>query len=103
MERLLDNPTTCPHGNPIPGSRYVEPDMVSLSSVAVGAGFRVTRIPEQLEFADGMLEFLESNGLVPGNAGRVLAKSPDGTVTVQVGEVVVGVGAFAAERILAQS
>ena len=25
MDRLLGSPTTCPHGNPIPGSAYVEP------------------------------------------------------------------------------
>ena len=24
MNRLLGNPTTCPHGNPIPGSNYIE-------------------------------------------------------------------------------
>ena len=27
MDRLLGSPTTCPHGNPIPGSAYVEPDV----------------------------------------------------------------------------
>ena len=26
MDRLLGSPTTCPHGNPIPGSDYIEPD-----------------------------------------------------------------------------
>ena len=30
INRLLDNPTTCPHGNPIPGSRYEAPDAVAL-------------------------------------------------------------------------
>src|ERR671916_46696 len=25
MDRLLGSPTTCPHGNPIPGSDYVQP------------------------------------------------------------------------------
>src|SRR5690606_9697249 len=27
---LLDDPTTCPHGNPIPGSGYEAPDAVTL-------------------------------------------------------------------------
>ena len=31
INRLLDNPTTCPHGNPIPGSRYEAPDAVALA------------------------------------------------------------------------
>ena len=26
MDRILSSPTTCPHGNPIPGSDYVAPD-----------------------------------------------------------------------------
>ena len=28
MERVLGNPTTCPHGNPIPGSSYAPPPAV---------------------------------------------------------------------------
>ena len=31
INRLLENPTTCPHGNPIPGSSYAAPDLVALS------------------------------------------------------------------------
>src|SRR5215216_3772248 len=56
--RVLDNPTTCPHGNPIPGTAYHAPDSVPLADLSVGAGFLVTRIPEELEFAPGLLEFL---------------------------------------------
>ncbi len=96
----LDDPTTCPHGNPIPGSDYVEPSMVSLSAVTIGTGFTVKRIPEELEFADGMLEYLEASNVVPGSSGTVLAVSPDGTTTVDVSGSVIGLGAFAAERIL---
>ena len=58
MAKLLGDPTTCPHGNPIPGSDYRAPDLVALSELAVGDGFTITRIPEELEFAKGMLEFL---------------------------------------------
>ncbi|HZA86505.1 MAG TPA: metal-dependent transcriptional regulator, partial [Acidimicrobiales bacterium] len=47
INRLLDNPTTCPHGNPIPGSSYAAPATVALSDIAVGAEFTVTRIPEE--------------------------------------------------------
>src|SRR3712207_4599501 len=28
MDRLLGEPTTCPHGNPIPGSDYHAPDAI---------------------------------------------------------------------------
>ena len=59
MIRVLEQPTTCPHGNPIPGSAYEAPEMVTLDSLEVGRGFTVQRIPEELEFQPGMLEFLE--------------------------------------------
>lgn len=96
----LGEPTTCPHGNPIPGSDYVETAMTPLSQLDVGTGFSVRRIPEELEFTDGMLEFLEQSHITPGVAGKVIAMSPDGTTTVDIGGQVVGLGPFAAERIL---
>ena len=100
INRLLDNPTTCPHGNPIPGSRYEAPDAVALIDLAVGGAFTVSRIPEELEFTPGLLEFLEDSEITPGRSGVVEAASPDGTVTVRIGTRVVGVGAFASQRIL---
>ena len=30
MRKILDDPTTCPHGNPIPGSNYRAPEDLSL-------------------------------------------------------------------------
>ena len=100
LTRLLGQPTTCPHGNPIPGSDYTPPDTVSLNELGVGAGFTVSRIPEELEFQPGVLEFLESSSLTPGNRGVVTAASPDGTTTVEIAGKHVGVGSFAAARIL---
>jgi len=100
LTRLLGEPTTCPHGNPIPGSSYAAPDTVALDDLEVGADFTVSRIPEELEFAPGVLEFLESSSLTPGSRGVVTASSPDGTTTVEVAGSHVGVGAFAAARIL---
>src|SRR4029453_4253612 len=79
INRLLDNPTTCPHGNPIPGSSYAAPDLVALSDVSVGGAFTVTRIPEELEFTPGLLDFLEDAAVQPGHSGTVTAVSPDGT------------------------
>ena len=96
----LDDPTTCPHGNPIPGSGYVEQELVPLASVTKGSTAAITRIPEELEFTPGLLEFLESNGIVPGVDATVVATSPDGTTTIDVDGSIVGVSAFTAERIL---
>ena len=100
MDRLLGSPTTCPHGNPIPGSHYEAPDSRRLVDLGVGDTFTVSRIPEELEFTPGLLDFLEGASLLPGRSGTVTASSPDGTMTVEVAGSHVGVGAFASARIL---
>ena len=100
INRLLDNPTTCPHGNPIPGSRYQAPDAIALCDLDVGGTFTVSRIPEELEFTPGLLEFLEDAALQPGHSGVVTASSPDGTTTVEIEGQHIGIGAFASARIL---
>jgi DtxR family transcriptional regulator, Mn-dependent transcriptional regulator len=100
MDRVLGTPTTCPHGNPIPGSAYIAPDAQRLSDVGVGTSFIVSRIPEELEFEPGLLEFLETSAIQPGRSGLVTASSPDGTITVEIEGHHVGVGSFASARIL---
>jgi DtxR family transcriptional regulator, iron-dependent repressor len=100
MDRLLGSPTTCPHGNPIPGSKYVEGKSRPLAAVTVGEGFTISRITEELEFTPGLLEFLEDADVVPGRTGTITAASPDGTTTVEVNGRHIGIGAFASQRIL---
>ncbi len=102
--RVLENPTTCPHGNPIPGSDYKAPaKSSSLQEIETGATFRVERIPEELEYRAGMLEFLEESAIVPGNTGTVTSRSPEGTTTIEIDGAHVGVGEFASSRILVTS
>jgi DtxR family Mn-dependent transcriptional regulator len=100
LVRVLGEPTTCPHGNPIPGTAYEVPDAVALDSLSPGSDFTVERIPEELEFTPGLLAFLEESSILPGHRGTVTAASPDGTTTVEIDGHHVGVGAFAAQRIL---
>ena len=100
MDRVLGNPTTCPHGNPIPGSEYLETIVVPLVKVLPGNSFTVSRIPEELEFSPGVLDFLETSDLLPGKRGVVSATSPEGGVTVDIDGHSVGVGPFASARIL---
>jgi DtxR family Mn-dependent transcriptional regulator len=101
LVRILDDPTTCPHGNPIPGTAYIVPDgAISLREVEAGSGFVVHRIPEELEFQDGQLEYLEEAGLIPGRSGTVLSVGPEGTTTVEIDDRAVGISGFAASRIL---
>lgn len=98
--RVLDDPTTCPHGNPIPGANYVAPTTVALSDVGIGGAFTVSRIPEELEFTPGLLEYLEGHDVVPGRSGTLTAASPDGTTTVEIEGRHIGIGSFASQRIL---
>jgi DtxR family Mn-dependent transcriptional regulator len=101
MLRLLDDPQTCPHGNPIPGAGYAVPQSARpLSEVQPDQEFVVERIPEELEFEPGQLAFLEKAGIIPGRPGKVLAVAPDGTMTAMVGEQATGIGGFAASRII---
>ena len=100
MDRVLGSPTTCPHGNPIPGSKYSAPESTPLAGIPVGQHFIVNRIPEELEFTPGLLDFLEEASILPGRTGTVTASSPDGTITIEIDGRHVGVGAFASARIL---
>jgi DtxR family transcriptional regulator, iron-dependent repressor len=100
MVRVLGDPTTCPHGNPIPGSDYSAPSTVTLDDLQPGSRFTVARIPEELEFAPGLLKFLEESAVVPGQSGTVTAASPDGTLTLDIDGRPVGIGSFASARIL---
>jgi DtxR family transcriptional regulator, Mn-dependent transcriptional regulator len=103
LDRFLHHPTTCPHGNPIPGSSYDAPKTTRLSDVAIGEMFVVSRVTEELEFQPGMLEFLENTHLVPGTIGVLIAAAPDGTMTVDLSGSRFGVAAFVTERILVTS
>ena len=103
LTRVLGDPTTCPHGNPIPGSDYTEPTTITLDRIGPGETFTVSRIPEELEFTPGLLDFLEASDVLPGRSGTVTAVSPDGTLTVEIEGRHVGLGSFASARILVLS
>jgi len=100
MMRALGDPTTCPHGNPIPGTDYQPPTSVALNTLGVGQAFTVSRIPEELEFTPGLLEFLESSSLLPGHSGVVTARAPQGTTVVEIDGQTVEIDLFATQRIL---
>lgn len=100
INRILGAPTTCPHGNPIPGSSYVVPNSIPLSQLDPGATFTVSRIPEELEFMPGLLEFLQQASIQPGRSGSVRSTTDDGSMKVEIEGRVIGVSAFASARIL---
>ena len=74
----LNNPTTCPHGNPIPGSvanarSYLkDKGAIRLSSVGVGEVVAILCISEVVEDEEGLILYLHEKGLTPGTQLTVL-------------------------------
>ena len=99
MWAVMDDPKTCPHGNPIPGAGYQPPEMKPVSDMAAGEALSLERISEELELDAEMMRFLDENGLRPHSRIRMTQKDPYGAVTLEVGERRVGVGRFASERL----
>ncbi len=99
MWRALDDPKTCPHGNPIPGAGYRPPPIKPLASMDSGESRSLERISEELELDAEIMGFLDDSGIRPGAVLEVVAQTPDGTLTVQTPDDRVGVGTFIAERL----
>jgi DtxR family Mn-dependent transcriptional regulator len=86
-ERLaiaLGNPSTYPHGNPIPGALQQESgESVLLSSVEQGDRVTVLRLSPSVETDPEFLAYLQSAGLVPGAEFTILEILPRaGTVSL---------------------
>ena len=100
MNRVLNNPTTCPHGNSIPGSAHRKVHMTSLADIQIGLPYTVGRITEELEHKSGVLEFLESVNLVVGTTATVTARSEDGNITLRINDDEVTIDSFIGNRVL---
>ncbi|HEY6634050.1 MAG TPA: metal-dependent transcriptional regulator [Acidimicrobiia bacterium] len=99
MWAALEDPKTCPHGNPIPGAGYQPPKMKPISSMETGEIRKLERISEELELDDEMLGFLYESGFHPKSDVELVGRDPQGTCTVSVAGKRVGVGLFAADRL----
>lgn len=99
MLAKLGQPTTCPHGNPIPGAGYRQPQLQQMSEMGSEPRF-LHRVSEELELDNGIMGFLDESGLRPGARVELVARTPDGTLTVSVHDGDrVGVSPFIAERL----
>jgi len=75
----LGQPTSCPHGNPIPGYAALRDDEVRLSTVAADSAATVSRISEVAEReAPALLRYLLERRVVPGMRLEVLEVDPVG-------------------------
>jgi DtxR family transcriptional regulator, Mn-dependent transcriptional regulator len=80
--RVLGDPQTCPHGNPMPGAK--PRPTKSLDKVARGAVATIERIPDQFEHEPGFLQYLDTQGLRPGITIRVLDAPQGNSLSVEV-------------------
>jgi DtxR family Mn-dependent transcriptional regulator len=73
LYEALGRPTTCPHGNPIPGYSKALPREVRLASLQAGATASFSRVSEVAEReAPMLLTYLHQRGLTPGTQVAVV-------------------------------
>ena len=95
----LENPLTCPHGNPIPGAGAPDLELVPLSATNAGDSIRLERISEELEIDHDALVYLDLHGFIPGDEGIVSTVAPDQTRLVTVAGTTIAVGTALANNL----
>lgn len=85
LEKALNHPKTCPHGNPIPTEegKVFEEGSVPLSSLAVGDRCEVVKVIDERE---DLLQYLKRIGLTPGASVEIIDIAPfDGPINIRIG------------------
>lgn len=99
LERFLDNPTSCPHGHPIPAmdGTVAAAEGDPLSAHVAGDKLRIVRVEDEDE---GLLSYLASLGMYPGTAVEVCDVAPfQGPLMLQVGDARYALGRAVCEKI----
>jgi DtxR family Mn-dependent transcriptional regulator len=99
LVEVLGHPTTCPHGNPIPGSGGTEPILSALSDSRRGDHIRLERVTEQVEIDLDSLAYLSAAGFVPGTEATVSSRAPDGTLILDMGARSIALGPALAQQL----
>jgi len=101
LAEMLGMPSTCPHGNPIPGMPQPEAhNPIPLSQATKGQALVVERITEEAEADRQLLHFLWESGVRPGAKLTVTEVAPyAGTISVLLNEKTVTMGFAAAHKI----
>ena len=110
----LNNPLTCPHGNPIPGSvpnarNYLKDHQaVRLSTVSEGAQVTILCISEVVEDEEALIRYLHEKGLTPGTQLTVISlarcdnpeqNEPCDTVTLRLDDGEVSISKAVASKL----
>jgi len=88
IDKVLNHPATCPHGNPIPGgvrdaSSYLRDlDAFRLSDAPTDERLEVVCISEVVEDETAILRYVGEKGLRPGTPLKVREREPGGAISV---------------------
>jgi DtxR family Mn-dependent transcriptional regulator len=98
---VLGNPTTCPHGNPMPGlDPALRPKTRPLATAKAGEEWVIDGINEPAEEDHELMTFYQRSGLVPGARLRVReVLAYNSTMTVEIDGRSVTLGMPAAEQL----
>jgi DtxR family Mn-dependent transcriptional regulator len=100
--KVLGDPDTCPHGNPIPGRGTIAPGEFSLSDAKTGDKIRITRITEEAEHDPDLMRYLQDHDIGPGSQMTVAeSTSFNALITLQGEKLSVSLGHPAAAKIKA--
>jgi DtxR family transcriptional regulator, Mn-dependent transcriptional regulator len=69
--QALGNPSTCPHGNPIPGLGTLADDEFPLDRAETGDEVIIQRITEEAEEDLQLMQYLQEHGVHPGARMKV--------------------------------
>jgi DtxR family Mn-dependent transcriptional regulator len=99
MAAAIGEPSTDPHGAPIPTREgtIAEERFASLATVPVGKRVRIQRVGDR---DSEQLRYLAEIGITPGRQVEVIARAPfDGPIDLRVGRVVRSIGPALARQI----
>jgi DtxR family Mn-dependent transcriptional regulator len=99
LVELLDHPTTCPHGNPIPGTGDARADLFALTDTSPGDTIRLERVTEMVEIDMDSLTYLSEHRFTPGVGATVRSKAPDGTLTLELEDGSIALGPALASQL----
>ena len=101
LAETLGMPSTCPHGNPIPGMPAPEAHRpIPLNQAPAGHPFVVERITEEAEADRQLLRFLWESGIRPGSRVVVSEIAPyAGTVSIMLDGRTITMGINASNKI----
>ena len=103
MRDVLNDPHTCPHGNPFPGYENIVKSWISLTDLSTGETAIIRRIHEFAEDDPKLVQFLFDNNVLPGVKMQAGEKLPfNQTLTVSIAGDSITLGFQVARYIFAE-